>query len=516
MAIKEVLAFFDYSVQGTDKLAAADKQTTKLERSIKSLGKVLATAGVLAIGKGIFNFINDTADAADQTDKFATALGVSARDVAEWDHILGNAGLSIEETRKGLQTFSKQAGAAAAGNKALRATFRELGVQTRDNTGQLRPLNDRLTDAVLGLEKIEDPARRAAEAQRLFGRSGLGFVRVALDGADALAEQRREFETLHGGGSYEQFVQDSKAAAIANDRWRNATRALRTVIAGALIPVLTRVVVWISSTTKAFTQLLAGTKIVQTTFAVLGAAAAAFAVKMAIAFAPAILTIGAFVAVVGGSILLIEDLYQLFSGGESLIGRWLESFIGAGQTKALVDGIKNAVLDLGGVLKFFGEVGTAIWRALQEVVRQTKLLIEDLVELVTDAIDKIVQVGETARKFVGGVVEGPEILVTTRDGRKISLSQLEAELQEGQRQTAATSTAPIQLPGPAAERPRPVLERSVIGGVTTNSQAVTVNAPTQITVQGSADESTVDAIMEAMDAREQETLRRARDLAAAR
>jgi hypothetical protein len=66
------------------------------------------------------------------------------------------------------------------------------------------------------------------------------------------------------------------------------------------------------------------TTILKTAMGLLGVAAAALAIKMVIAFGPAILTFTAIAAAVGAVVLAMDDLYNLFTGGESITGRFFE------------------------------------------------------------------------------------------------------------------------------------------------------------------------------------------------
>lgn len=598
MALQEVLAAYTFDVQGTEKLEQADQTSTRLTRTLRGLGGVLAGIATVGAAKGLFDFVNGVADAADQTDKFATAIGASARDVAEWDMVLGNAGVPLERARLGLKTFAKQAGEAARGNKDLQGTLRKLGVDTRDASGALRPLNDRLTDAVLGLTKIEDPARRAASAEKLFGEAGLGFVRVALDGAGALEAQRREFDELHGGGAYEQFVKNSKDAAIANDRWRNATAALRVVVAGALVPALTAVVSAVTRVVLWVSKLVAGTKIVQVSLVTLGAVAAAFAIKLAVAFAPALATVGLFVGALAGAALIIEDIYQLFTGGESLIGRWIDSWLGAGEAELIVESIKEAVRDLAPVLEFvvdkieyfvaaFAAMKLAQWAAgLRGIAKGFK----DVAASANQAGSAASGVGGKLGKAIGGVAAltggfaaGQAIggsVVEARQSRfeagkarqRAALSEaeraaeatqelieaglvsqagvldpsFERELRAAQaaggelsplQEAARTALAGFEEARAASGSSSAALKERITGGperkflvqsgldraflapvleaAGLRAQAgggVTINSPTSITVQGDANpEVTAQRVLEKVDQKQQDDLRRARE-----
>lgn len=511
MALQETLALFDFKTTGTDSLKKADSQVDKLTVGLKALGAILAV-GFGA--KGLFDFANGMADATDQTFKFAAAVGLTTREVAEWDMILGNAGVAQSQARLGLQTFTKKAGEAAKGNKLLKETFRDMGVAIKDARGELRPVNDVATDAVLGLSKIENQAERVATAQKLFGKAGLGFIRVALDGADALKAQREEFDDLMGGGSYEQYVEDSKAAAVAGDKFRNASNALKVALARTLIPVLTKVITTFAKIAKTFTRLINGTEIVKVTLVTLGTVAAAVALKILIAFSPIILTVLAVGAAIAGTILIIEDLYQLFTGGQSLIGKFLEKWLGFGKAQALIAAIKETFADMVDGVR---SAGPTIVKVFQGVIK----VLQKVLELVTKTVGKLIEVGE----FLGETVSQ----VTGRTGgEQIARVRAQALAQQRQRQAEQAGFGRVLTEEERSERRQQALELSR-GAALASSQNI-AQAPAQalsqqavnigettINIQGAGNpEETARLVAAQMEAQQTATLRRVREDLASR
>src|SRR5690606_3477038 len=120
--------------------------------------------------------------------------------------------------------------------------------------GNLRPLNERIEEAALGLGEMDDTAKSDALAGELFGEAGLAFVRIGQGGAAALAQAREQFEKLTGG-NFDEFVERSRKVAVAMDKWRLTATALRQRIATALLPVITRVVTWVSRMITRFQEL---------------------------------------------------------------------------------------------------------------------------------------------------------------------------------------------------------------------------------------------------------------------
>lgn len=98
-----------------------------------------------------------------------------------------------------LERVNKQAGQAAAGNKKLTDTFKQLGIDVQ-SFSSLSTI-DQITAINAGLSRISDSSQRAAIQQRLLGRTSQDFLDIGINGYRQLEEAQR----IGLGTSKEQF-----------------------------------------------------------------------------------------------------------------------------------------------------------------------------------------------------------------------------------------------------------------------------------------------------------------------
>lgn len=399
MALKEILAKFDLQVD-EKKLADVDKRIGGLVGGLKGLLPLAAGIGAALAPLALFRFSLATAGAVDEQAKLAQALSVSTRELAQWESVAQDYGSSVGEMRGGLQSFTKQLGVADAGNKKARESLKLLGVSARDAQGNVRPLADRLEDAVLGLQRIENPARRGAIAMQIFGPAGATMIRVSEDGAGALASLRREFDELNP--EYERTVKMSQEVAATMDGWRKATDALRMRLASALLPAVSRIVTLATRAADAIARATAGTRFFEVALASLATVAAAVAIKLLAPFAPIIGIFALIAGAVFAVVLVLEDLYQLVTGGESAIAQLLDDLLGVGTAQAVVEALRAAFGFLYDLLRDLIVVARHLLRAwmpiLRALARTGFRLLQVAAQLVAGAIRILIALGPIFRR----------------------------------------------------------------------------------------------------------------------
>lgn len=124
-----------------------------------------AAAGAFAaLGLRAIQLADEIADISDATNISAGALLNFKQSVMEAG---GGAGDFSQLAIK----LNQSIGEAAQGNDKLQNTFRTLGVYVTDAGGKIRDTEVILRDAIGALQRIEDPALRAAMATDLFGKA---------------------------------------------------------------------------------------------------------------------------------------------------------------------------------------------------------------------------------------------------------------------------------------------------------------------------------------------------------
>ncbi|HBK90907.1 MAG TPA: hypothetical protein DDZ68_04465, partial [Parvularcula sp.] len=167
---------------------------SRIERSFRGLNRLGAGLAGLAGGglaAGALDQLTRSAlNSAGAIADAARAAGVGAETLQEYRAAAKLAGIEQETLDSALQVFSRSLGDARRGNDSLADTFRRIGVTASDTAeGAL----DKTFSALAG---IRDETVRASVAQDVFGRSGVRLAALVADGADSLAEARKQAREL--------------------------------------------------------------------------------------------------------------------------------------------------------------------------------------------------------------------------------------------------------------------------------------------------------------------------------
>lgn len=337
----------------------------KSESTAYKFGAILGGIGKAAVQVGaamaaaalaIEGYAIHQADAIDKEQELASTLGVSYKRFQELAYAAKLSGGDVQTLSADLERLQENLLNPATGvqNKALTA----LGISARDAGGQLKSA-DVIVDELAGKFEKLTKAEQNTYAKQL--RISPATVRLLQNGQKGLADMAAEAQELN-------LILDQDAADAAAafgdslDRMKATTEGVGRSLVVSLIPGLTKAVEGVTDWVKANRQLIAAgiTQVVNGVamgFDLVGRAVGAvwdivkrflpqlddltkgFDATQAIALAVA-LAIGAagiaaavaaapfiaMAAAVAGVVLVVEDLYALFTGGESLIGSWIDSF----------------------------------------------------------------------------------------------------------------------------------------------------------------------------------------------
>lgn len=172
------------------------KELQRSNRNIEGFGrkakKVFGTvaAGLVALGSGraLKGLVTGFAETADEAAKLGRSLGTTTERITAYSFAAERAGLNQKELETGLRRLTKTADDAGRGLSTAVDAFDALGVNVRDNEGNLKSVDVLLADVADGLQGVSDATRRAAIAQNIFGRSGTGFVNLLGEGSEGLQQ----------------------------------------------------------------------------------------------------------------------------------------------------------------------------------------------------------------------------------------------------------------------------------------------------------------------------------------
>lgn len=319
----------------TSRFAGLDAMAKRLGVTTAGVGRVVIGASLAIVGalhRGIgaaFAFADAFAADSEALRDTAREMRMTTTELQELDHAAAQSGVGVERMRSGVQKFSNDLRDAERWGNATTGLLRRLGIQARGTDGHIRPTADVLNDVSLALERIPNPTRRARVAVQLFGESGRRMLDVLHSGPGGLMALRDEMADL-GGGVTPEATEASRKYTQAQERLKIATDSLRSVLATALLPALTWVVTKVTQAEAWLARMTKGTHVTEIALWALAVVGVAAALALIVAWAPVIAPFLLAVGAVAQLVLILDDLITFIEGGDSALGRFLDSLFGLG------------------------------------------------------------------------------------------------------------------------------------------------------------------------------------------
>lgn len=251
---KKLETFGTQSKQSNDKVNDANKEMLgsfkKLQEGVKgsfeSIGhvfeafesKIFALGAIVAGGALFKSAVGEVGKSVAEMKALQNAFGGTSEEATQLSTALKLIGKSSEDYIGVAQKFQRQV-------KNNSATLDELGVKTRDASGNLLPLREQMQSGLQVMMQYEAGADRNAVAMELFGRNAqeaYGFLKLN-DAIMARATQLMKDLNIENG--------PEKQAAVK--KYREEQAALKLVfeeieeqIGEALLPVLTKFATWLN------------------------------------------------------------------------------------------------------------------------------------------------------------------------------------------------------------------------------------------------------------------------------
>lgn len=203
--------------------------------SMRNAAGTLKTAlGGLAAGLSVAafaNWIKSAINAADETSKLASRVGVAVEEVAGLQLAFNLAGAGGNTMQTAL---AKLVDAVDKNNTA----FERLGVQTRNTDGSMRSTSQLLRDVSDRFAEMDDGAQKTALAVALFGRAGAELIPLLNSGSAGLDEMDAMARKLGLTISSD----TAKQAELFNDTLelvQTGLQGIATRVAAEMLPSLT-------------------------------------------------------------------------------------------------------------------------------------------------------------------------------------------------------------------------------------------------------------------------------------
>jgi hypothetical protein len=220
-------------------LQQAERQTKAFQGSIGAFSTAFKSSigvfGAAAVIGGMQRFIRAEIDAIEQLDNLSASTGIAADKLAALNMAANEAGLPFDTIGSALQRFNANAGKANAEASKSEKAFKNLGISAEELNSK-SPW-ERLKLTADAISAIPDPARQAAAAMDLFGKSGARMLPILKQGGaglEQMAQRARELGIALDGVQLDKM----READAAMDRLGSSWAGLKRESAVLLSPVV--------------------------------------------------------------------------------------------------------------------------------------------------------------------------------------------------------------------------------------------------------------------------------------
>jgi len=193
--------------------------------------------GATLAGGAIFGLANSTADLGDNVAKTADKLGIGLGALQELRYAAERSGVATGTFDGALEKMTKNIGLALEGTGAQKDALDALGLSAGQLANQLP--EEALASIADKLQGVETQAEKAALANDLFGRSGIGLLNMLKDGSKGLT-QLREDARRTGYVLSDQAARDAEVFKDTLLDTQLVMAGLKNTVGSALMPVVTR------------------------------------------------------------------------------------------------------------------------------------------------------------------------------------------------------------------------------------------------------------------------------------
>jgi len=236
------------------KVTADIKDYEKKMGTIQSKGSKafdLVKKGALAFGAGLLvattaitGLAMKAAKATDNVDKMSQRLGISRQGYQEWDYVLGQAGVSIDNLGSGMKSMVNRVDEMVQGIGDGADIFNTLGVSIYDSSGALKDQEVLFNESVTALQAMEEGTEKAALANDLFGRSGQALMPLLNGTAESVENLKNKANDL-GMVMSDDAIDAGVVFTDTLDTLKRAVGAIFTKIGVDLMPMIQTFADWI-------------------------------------------------------------------------------------------------------------------------------------------------------------------------------------------------------------------------------------------------------------------------------
>jgi phage-related protein len=391
----------------TKKVQGFGKNLQTMGGNMVSAGTSMTTAFTLpliAAATGLVAITTKAGNYADELLDLSAVTGVHTDQLQRWRYMAVSAGTDTDAVANALSRMNRQMVDGTEFGQRLEKTAEAYGVALRDANGEVRDSTDVITDLMVSIAGIEDPAERARAGAQAFGRDWTAIAPIVDLGTEAIQRWNEQEvitrEKLERANEFRQAWDEMKnsIALTAMELGFNLIPLMEdftTLIQEKVIPWLEKQVEKLGELIEKFLALDPWIQQLTVGFlALLGASGPVLVVVGTLVKA-----IGAILGVLTAKVLLIGlviaavvaigiAIYKWVSENEEVKARVMEAWE---TIKTALEGVWEALQELAEVVtekiqEFWAEHGEAILAALEVVWDMIVLVVETAIKAVEGVI----------------------------------------------------------------------------------------------------------------------------------
>lgn len=346
MALREIFARFTTKFSTTS-LQRGETQvkalTGKLNAgldSLRTMGQAFAGLVVVQYVRqwigSVHTLVTELMSVGRELDLNARRLGVQASTLQALGLAAQSAGQDMDTMVDAVSTLQERMRDAVQDPRSDPAVqLRALGVVIPRTIAEMPDaitLLARVSDGMAGLSNQTD---RVGASMTLFGDVGRELLPVLQQGSGFI-DQYREALADAGGGVSQDMIEASRDMALVMARLDISMISLKSQMITALLPTITKMIDAFASFTAWLARNRVAIALLKVAFWTLFTAIAAIVTLLVVGTAPAwillLLVLGAVALVIGAVVLVLQDMYVWFTGGESIIGSFVDALLALGGT----------------------------------------------------------------------------------------------------------------------------------------------------------------------------------------
>lgn len=236
--------------EAIDALKKTNKEGEGVGSKLKKMGGVALKAGAavgaaaVAGGAALYGMATKAAGATDRIDKMSQKIGLSREGFQEWDFIMSQSGMSVDQLQGGFKALVNNIDQAIDGTGKGAKSFEALGISVKDANGQVRNQEDIFNEAVVALQKMEDGTEKAKLANDLFGRSGSEMMPLLNGAAGSVDEMRQKAHEL-GLVLGDEAIDAGVVFTDTVDQMKRSFGAVATQIGVSVMPIIQTLLEWV-------------------------------------------------------------------------------------------------------------------------------------------------------------------------------------------------------------------------------------------------------------------------------